>query len=152
MNDFLRNLASPGWWLGVVIVSFLINLAAAYAKPVIDLGLARISNRRRRKLERTKTESERQVGIIERTPNGVVLLTLEELKLVLGAILFMSFCILILVFLALPIPSLPALKPPIELLFLIPILLIAAILCMREASKKANLLRLLKGKHDHNEA
>jgi hypothetical protein len=36
MKDFFFNLKSPGWWLGVVVISFLINLASAYAKPFID--------------------------------------------------------------------------------------------------------------------
>ena len=101
MNDFFLNLKSPGWWLGVVIVSFLINLASAYAKPFIDRCMAQISDRRRKKLEIAKNELEREAEITERQPDGVVLVTLEELKFVLAALLCTSFCILILVFVCL---------------------------------------------------
>jgi hypothetical protein len=80
MNDFFRDLISPGWWLGVVVVSFLVNLATAYAKPFIDRSTARISDRKRRKLEETVVELDRQLEIIERTPDGIVLLTLDQPK------------------------------------------------------------------------
>jgi hypothetical protein len=151
MDDFFHNLASPGWWLGVVVVSFLINLAAGYAKPFIDRSLARFSDRRLRKLEQTKVELDRQLAIIERTPNGVVLLSLEELKLVLGAVWSTSVCILILVLAALPIPSVPAPRFPFDLLLLlIPIPLILTMFLIREANKKALLLKLLKDRHNHD--
>jgi hypothetical protein len=64
MNDFFRDLISPGWWLGVVVVSFLVNLAAAYVKPFIDSSTARISDRKRRKLKETEVELDRQLEII----------------------------------------------------------------------------------------
>ena len=83
MNDFFHNLASPGWWFGVVIVSFLINLAAAYAKPIIDRAFSKLSERRRHKLEKANLQAEQQILDIKHTPNGVVLLNLEELTLVL---------------------------------------------------------------------
>jgi hypothetical protein len=149
MNDFLRNLISPGWWFGVVIVSFLINLAAVYAKPVIDRIASGMSQRWRRKVEKARGEFERQAAIIERTPDGVVLTTLEEIMLVLGATLFVSFSILILVFLSIPIPSLPSLRPPTSLLLFVPILLILATVCLHQAGRKSALLKILKSKHEH---
>ena len=32
MREFFTNVYSPSWWIGVVLVSFFINLASAYAK------------------------------------------------------------------------------------------------------------------------
>ena len=64
MNDFFRDLKSPSWWLGVVVLSLLLNLAAAYVKPLIDGFLARMSDRKLRKLESTKADLERQAEIL----------------------------------------------------------------------------------------
>jgi flagellar biosynthesis protein FliP len=152
MNDFFLNLKSPGWWLGVVVVSFLINLASAYAKPFIDRCMAQISDRRRKKLEIAKNELEREAEITERKPDGVVLVTLEELKFVLAALLCTSFCILILVFVALPSSLFSASKPPTEFLLFIPVLLLLALTCMYAANKKATLLKVLKARRDENGA
>jgi hypothetical protein len=150
MKDFFFDLKSPGWWLSVVVVSFLINLASAYAKPFIDRCMAHVSGRRRKKLELVKSDLEREAKIAEQRPDGVVLVTLEELKAVLAALLCISFSILILVFAALPLPLVNAPKPPAELLLFIPVLLILAFVCMRSASKKAALLKILKSRRDEN--
>jgi hypothetical protein len=40
-DDFLREVAKPSWWMGVVVVGFLINLGSAYAKPFLDNVLGR---------------------------------------------------------------------------------------------------------------
>ncbi|PYL72361.1 MAG: hypothetical protein DMF26_16830 [Verrucomicrobia bacterium] len=150
MKDFFFNLKSPGWWLGVVVVSFLINLASAYAKPFIDRCMARVSDRRREKLELAKSDLEREAKIAEQRPDGMVLVTLEELKLVLAALLCTSFCILLLVFVALPIPLANAPQPPAELLLFIPVLLVLTFVCMHYANKKAALLKILKARRDEN--
>ena len=146
MNDFFSHLQSPGWWWEVVVVSVLINLAAAYIKPLIDGFFARMSERKLRKLESTKADLERQAEILTRTPHSIVLLALDEIKLVLAAVLCTSVCIVLLVLASLPIQTVPPMKPAVELLFLIPIPLILAIFLLRESNKKAALLKLLKAK------
>ena len=150
MKDFFFDLKSPGWWLGVVVVSFLINLASAYAKPFIDRCMANVSDRRRKKLELAKSDLEREAKIAEQRPDGVVLVSLEELKAVLAALLCASFSVLLLVFVALPLPLVNTPKPPKELLLFVPILLILAFVCMRTATKKAALLKILKSRRDEN--
>ena len=152
MNELFRNLASPSWWRDVIIVAFLINLAAAYAKPIIDRSWARTSDRRQRQLETLKLKLEQQLGIIERTPYGIVLLALEELMLVLAAGLMTSVCILVLLLLASPLPGLHALAPHVEFLAAIPPLLILAMFCMRQANAKGILLRQFKSKHDQKDS
>ena len=152
MNDFSRDLKSPGWWLGVVVVSFLINLAAAYAKPIIDRFFARMSERKLRKLEHAKADLERQTEILAHTPDSIVLLTLDEIKLILGAVLSTSLCITLLVLASIPIPTNPPTKPPVELLFLIPIPLIVTVFLLRESNRKAALLKLLEAKLNPHEA
>lgn len=42
MDELWGNLTSPYWWLSVVLVSVLINLASAYLKSAIDRLFSRI--------------------------------------------------------------------------------------------------------------
>jgi len=140
MNDFFLNIKSPGWWLGVVVVSFLINLASAYAKPLIDGFLATVSDRRRKKLEHAKIELDRQAEIVESRPDGAVLLTLEQLKLMLFAFGILTLCLLLLF-------SVYILSPMFHAEFALPLIiifLIGALFCLREAKRKDILLGLLK--------
>lgn len=95
---------------------------------------------------------DRELEIIERTPDGIVLLTLDQLKFVLGAVMSMSLSIVILVLVSLTIPTVPAMKPPVELLFLIPFPVIFTLVFLREATKKGLLLKRFKRKRNHNKA
>ena len=45
MNDILKALSTPLWWLSVIIAGFAVNIAAAYAKPLLDRFLSSISSR-----------------------------------------------------------------------------------------------------------
>jgi hypothetical protein len=47
MNEFLVNLTSVNWWLGVVAVSLIVNLISAYAKPPLDRLLSKWSDQRK---------------------------------------------------------------------------------------------------------
>ena len=62
MREFVTNVYSPSWWIGVVLVSFLINLASAYAKPSLDRLWARYSERRRSQLEQNREKLDRQLA------------------------------------------------------------------------------------------
>ena len=78
MNELLTNLSSPSWWIGVVIVSFAINLASAYAKTPLDRALARFSTRRRKKLERARQDHSAMLEAAKRQQDGLVLLSIQE--------------------------------------------------------------------------
>jgi hypothetical protein len=45
MKVFLENFQSIQWWISVVLVGIVINLAAAYLKPGLDVLIGRISVR-----------------------------------------------------------------------------------------------------------
>jgi hypothetical protein len=144
MNEFLQNIAAPSWWVSVVVVSFLINLASAYAKPLIDRTLAGLSAHRRRRFEQSKRALTQQLQAVEAMADGLVLLELEELKLALAAGLCISLSILVLLVVSLSPTIAPQLGDTAPLLLLIPLLLIVALFCLRVAMSKAALLRLAK--------
>jgi hypothetical protein len=60
MEEAYKAITSPAWWVGVVIVGLIINLAAAYLKPRLDQAASSVSLRwatrteeqRRQRLER----------------------------------------------------------------------------------------------------
>ena len=45
MSEFANTVRSPVWWAGVVVVGFVLNLAAAYLKPYLDDRVSRLSRR-----------------------------------------------------------------------------------------------------------
>lgn len=45
MDEITKNLSSPTWWISVVLVGLLINLASAYLKPAIDRLMSILSQR-----------------------------------------------------------------------------------------------------------
>lgn len=58
MEEFIKSLSSPSWWIGVVIVGIVINIASAYLKNPIDKVLIHTSSswriRRTESLEKRK--------------------------------------------------------------------------------------------------
>lgn len=59
MDEFIRNLSSPAWWVGVVIVGVFINLVSAYAKPVLDRITSHFGDKwKKRSSERQKAYDE----------------------------------------------------------------------------------------------
>ena len=58
LQKFAVDLASPYWWISVVCVGLLINIASAYLKSPIDRFFARLSLRRRAKSERRAEDLE----------------------------------------------------------------------------------------------
>ena len=61
MDDFLKSLASPSWWIGVVLVSLLINLASAYIKSPLDAFLSNVS---RRWSERSVRSKQKRIALV----------------------------------------------------------------------------------------
>jgi hypothetical protein len=66
MNEFANNLTSFSWWLGVVVVGLLINLASAYLKSPIDNLGSKFStswrNRTVRSREKFKLDVDKAIG------------------------------------------------------------------------------------------
>ena len=139
MSDFLNSLLSPSWWIGVVIVSFAINLASAYAKAPLDRLLNRLSARKRKNFDREQLEIASMLESAKRQKDGVVLLSIQELRLVVIGITGVVLCILLLLLVMLqPNPN----NVGLPLVLLVPVLLIAAFICLRQATKISSVLKL----------
>ena len=146
MREFVTNVCSPSWWIGVVLVSFLINLASSYAKPSLDRLWARYSARRRSQLEQNREKLDRQLADIMSMPDGIILLSVDELRAVLGAVLCFCVCSVLIL-------SLFFLSGSIRFLIFgaLFVFLFAALVLMHVATKKGDLLRLARKKRAHPE-
>ena len=92
MNEVLKNLSSPSSLVGVIVVSFVVNLLSAYAKPYLDRALDRRSAWHRQRSDDARIKRYAEVREVLATPDGIVLLSLEELKCAVGGVL----CVLLL--------------------------------------------------------
>ena len=130
-----------------MIVSFAINLAGAYAKAPLDRALGRLSTRKREKSERAQREIITMLEAAKRQKEGVVLLSIQELRLVAFGITLVVLCILLLLLLKLESSPLNLTLP---LVILVPLLLFLAFFCLRRAAKISDALKLYEiGKAEH---
>ena len=61
MSDFIADLASPRWWMSVVVAGILVNMVATYLLRLLDSRLMRASDWWRR--TRTSVQRERQATL-----------------------------------------------------------------------------------------
>lgn len=92
-DEFWKEAAKPSWWMGVVAVGFLINLGAAYAKPLLDKVIGRFW------LSSKEAAEKKEALIVDRarrlleSPLLVVELKLDILKHTLRAVFLTAFAI-----------------------------------------------------------
>ena len=72
LEDFAKLIASPVWWISTVVVAFLVNIAAAYAKPLFDRFVARWSKRRAQRIEERDKREDAVVDYVIEDPNRLV--------------------------------------------------------------------------------
>ena len=68
MDEFLKTLGSLYWWLSVVLVGFMLNLLAAYAKDPTDRLASALSRSWRQRSERSQRERNALIGILRQDP------------------------------------------------------------------------------------
>jgi hypothetical protein len=81
MKEFLTQVGSVYWWMSVVAVGIIINLASAYLKYPMDRYLSTVSVRWRNKSEVRKAEWLRKVRELRADPTEQYMFGIEELRL-----------------------------------------------------------------------
>jgi hypothetical protein len=86
MQRIANLLMDPAWWASTVVVALIVNLAAAYAKPLVDAVAARLNLTFRLAAQRRRAEFTSEVANLERSLETrliswflVVLLAIAEL-------------------------------------------------------------------------
>ena len=54
MEDIFKQLNSPSWWIGVVVVGIIINITSVYLKTFFEKSFSKISSRYRIRYEKKK--------------------------------------------------------------------------------------------------
>ncbi|MFA7383247.1 MAG: hypothetical protein WC001_07330 [Desulfurivibrionaceae bacterium] len=80
MDEFVQNLSSLGWWLGVVLVGLLLNLISAYVKPWLDRRLVRMSAWWQCRSEPVRVETENRIARLRNDRHSQHLLLAEEAR------------------------------------------------------------------------
>lgn len=99
MNDLLTELSRPSWWVSVVVAGFLVNLVAAYAKPLVDRLAGYYSASRRQRLADKQRRLDRAVSYLLKNPAELVDLKLESILVVLKATIASAMAVLLVQFL-----------------------------------------------------
>jgi hypothetical protein len=73
MQEPIKQMLSLNWWIGVVVVGILINLAAAYLKPRIDSTLGSVSDRYRKKNEQRAKARAEQIEVLRSNPHEQIM-------------------------------------------------------------------------------
>jgi hypothetical protein len=97
MEGLLKLLFDPTWIISVVVVSFIINLGSAYAKPLIDRGVSRVWNARKIAIEREDAELARQASIIAQSPIALTFVKLDVIHYYLRFIFATMFSMLLMI-------------------------------------------------------
>lgn len=87
MADFFNNLTSIRWWIGVVIVTVILNLAAMYLKSPFDRLFSSISTTYRTRSKAKKAEREKQIRNLVGNEHEQILFA-SRINFTLGKIIF----------------------------------------------------------------
>ena len=64
MDEILKTITSPSWWIGVVGVSFVVNILSAYAKSPFDSLLGSISRHWQQRSESSRKRRNAQISML----------------------------------------------------------------------------------------
>jgi hypothetical protein len=80
MGQIVSDLTSIHWWLTVVVVGIVLNVASAYLKPWIDTQVARFSARRRATIEKEHARRLRIIKKVQADPHEETVQLLREIR------------------------------------------------------------------------
>jgi hypothetical protein len=90
MNEFVKQMSDPAWWISVVFVGLLINLASDYLKPLIDKFLGKFLAAKKRDNEKQLILFERDVQRLLDNPSKVTDLRFDILDFNLRTVLLIA--------------------------------------------------------------
>ncbi|RCS42308.1 hypothetical protein DTL42_19410 [Bremerella cremea] len=99
MDELAKLITTPAWWISTVIIAFLVNIAAAYAKPLIDNLVATWSTKRRERLEEEKKREDAVVLYLIDNPIRLIDVRTDATYTTLRMILSLTLAVLLASFL-----------------------------------------------------
>ena len=91
MDEFLKNLASVGWWLGVVFVGIVLNVFSAYLKSPIDALLSRLFATWSKRSQSAREKHLTAVAALCRSEQLQIMVLVDANRYRLNALLHLAF-------------------------------------------------------------
>jgi hypothetical protein len=156
IKAFFANIGSLSWWLSVVVVGVLINLASAYIKSRLDATLSKTSAKWRARSEAQKVRKQRQLEKLRGNPTEQILMSHMALRDEILSLAFLVIAVMSLV-IEINLRTTPTTDPlwwpfgPITITRLMPLFGLASLLgfslcsvlsvrCIRDAREKFRLV------------
>ena len=86
MNEFLVNLSSLSWWLGVVVVGILINVVSPYLNRWLERTLLKTSSTFRRRAIQLSEQRSKKIAELKVDPHKQILYAFKEQRLRIRAL------------------------------------------------------------------
>lgn len=80
MQEFIKNLTSTSWWIGVVIVGIILNLVSSYLKPFLDDTMSKISSSKKALSEKQAEEWKSLVAAIKNDQHAYMVEAFRDLR------------------------------------------------------------------------
>jgi hypothetical protein len=98
MKEFLTNIGSVYWWVSVVVVGILINLASAYLKTRLDTSVSRASKWWRLKSNVQRAQRQKDIARLRGDSQEQLVIAISEIRHQIRAVGFLVFTLIFLVF------------------------------------------------------
>lgn len=89
MGDFLKDIAKPSWWLGVVVVGLILNVVASYIRDWINHTRRSVSDRMRVRGDRYRAEVVLQADKIRGQPYSCMFHLMRSISVQISVIVIM---------------------------------------------------------------
>jgi hypothetical protein len=93
MDDLAKLITSPSWWVSSIVVAFLVNVAAAYVKPVADRLVSSWSQKRRFRVREEKERNNAVVMFLIDNPQRLVDIRTDAIYTALRIVLALSLAV-----------------------------------------------------------
>jgi hypothetical protein len=80
VDEIVKVLSSPAWWISVVVVGIAVNIVSAYLKPYLDSRLSRFSGWWRVRSEKQKALRRATIDRLRRSEHEQLLASLDDLR------------------------------------------------------------------------
>jgi hypothetical protein len=117
MSEFIKALTSPAWWISVVVVGILINLASAYVKHFLDKRLAKGSTWWRNRTEKQVAERRTLIETLKSSEHEQLLASLDDIRYRSRALYMMLFGVFMMALYQWIHPDVPFVTVQIVILF-----------------------------------
>src|SRR5687768_1972444 len=98
MDGNSTNIGSFYWWMSVVLVGVLINLASAYLKTPLDAILSKVSNRWRLRSEAQRVQRMKAIQALRADLHEQTLMSLSEIGSRVNAVVYLVLALLFFIF------------------------------------------------------